>query len=500
MALRLINRLPKKRGWSGGAKVLGKLSVPGRPTSLDDSRARAYCSCSRCGWGLFGHFFPHLSILFSSPSLWETARYRLKYCLKGPLNPKQPTNQHPKKRSLSSITIINNHIFHNATRFSVSVNEDQERLPTFYWLPKLHKKTYKARFIANSSSCTTTELSKLLTSCLTTIKNHVIKYCEKVYERSGENLFWSIKHSCEVLNKLKSLGFRASSLSTYDFSTLYTTLPHNLIKDNLVDLIERTFQREGSLYIACNDRNAFFTSDAVRNYNLWSCQKVCEALTFLLDNIYIRFGSKLYRQIVGIPMGTNCAPLVADLFLFCYERDFMLSLSEDNQSGVIEAFNSTSRYLDDLLNIDNNFFDSMVNRIYPSELQLNKANVSDAEASFLDLHLSISDGFVKTKIYDKRDDFDFDIVNFPFLDGGGRVLRRCWVNFQGRGVLLIWIIIGQGPTALAVGAGGRCLDIFTLIYPFFPLPLSLWETARYRLKYCLKGPLNPKPTNQPTFF
>ena len=144
---------------------------------------------------------------------------------------------------------------------------------------------------------------------------------------------------------------------------------------------------------------------------------MCEALTFLLDNIYIRFGSKLYRQIVGIPMGTNCAPLVTDLFLFCYERDFMLSLSEDNQSGVIEAFNSTSRYLDDLLNSDNNFFDSMVNRIYPSELQLNKANVSDAEASFLDLHLSISDGFVKTKIYDKRDDFDFDIVNFPLLDG-----------------------------------------------------------------------------------
>ena len=123
----------------------------------------------------------------------------------------------------------------------------------------------------------------------------------------------------------------------------------------------------------------------------WVCHRVlvryiihlfCLAVqaAFLLDNIYIRFGSKLYRQIVGIPMGTNCAPLVADLFLFCYERDFMLSLSEENQSGIIEAFNSTSRYLDDLLNIDNNFFDSMVNRIYPSELQLNKANVSDAEA------------------------------------------------------------------------------------------------------------------------
>ena len=88
-------------------------------------------------------------------------------------------------------------------------------------------------------------------------------------------------------------------------------------------------------------------------------------------------------------MGTNCVPLVADLFLFCYERDFMLSLSEDNQSDVIEAFNSNSRYLDDLLNIDNNFFDSMVNRIYPSELLLNEAKVSDTETSFLDLHLSI---------------------------------------------------------------------------------------------------------------
>ena len=134
-----------------------------------------------------------------------------------------------------------------------------------------------------------------------------------------------------------------------------------------MDLIERTFQRECSLYIACHNKNAFFTFDAVRNYNSWSCQKVCEALTFFLDNIYIRVGLKLYRQIVGIPMGTNCAPLVGDLFLFCYERDFMLSLSEDNQSDVIEAFNSTSRYLDDLLNID--FFNSMVNRINPSGLQ-----------------------------------------------------------------------------------------------------------------------------------
>ena len=144
---------------------------------------------------------------------------------------------------------------------------------------------------------------------------------------------------------------------------------------------------------------------------------MCDALYYLLDNIFIRFGSKLYRQIVGVLMGTYCTPLVADLFLFCYEIDFMLSLSDNNQTDIIEAFNSTARYLDDLLNIDNPYFEQMVGQIYPTELQLNKAKSSDTEAPFLNLNLSITNGIVSSKIYDKRDDFNFEIVNFPFLDG-----------------------------------------------------------------------------------
>ena len=86
-------------------------------------------------------------------------------------------------------------------------------------------------------------------------------------------------------------------------------------------------------------------------------------------------------------------------------------------------------------------------------------------------------------------------IDFTFACGGGRVVRWCWVNF-GAGASYNLDTVGQGPTALAGGAGGGCLDIFTLLYPFSPLSPSLWETARYRLGYCLKGPLNPKqPTN-----
>ena len=106
---------------------------------------------------------------------------------------------------------------HTALHFGVKAKVSQDRVPTLHWLPKLHKKTYKARFIANSSSCTLTELSKSLTSCLAAVKKRVIKYCEKVYERSGKNLFWSIKNSGEILDKLKARDFNATSLSTYDF-------------------------------------------------------------------------------------------------------------------------------------------------------------------------------------------------------------------------------------------------------------------------------------------
>ena len=105
----------------------------------------------------------------------------------------------------------------------------------------------------------------------------------------------------------------------------------------------------------------------------------------------------------------------------------MMSLSDDKQADVIDAFNTTSRYLDDILNINNVYFDNMVSQIHPSELQLNKAYTSDTESAFLDLHLSISSDIISTKIYGKRDDFDFEIDNFPILDGDVPCSTSCGV-------------------------------------------------------------------------
>ena len=108
-----------------------------------------------------------------------------------------------EESSIDERSVVYSHSNEIPNKFAVYAKERQDRLPTMYWLTKLHKRPYKA---TNSSSCTTTEISKLLTSCLTAIKAKVIKYCETVYERSGKNMFWPIKNSGEVLSKLKDIG------------------------------------------------------------------------------------------------------------------------------------------------------------------------------------------------------------------------------------------------------------------------------------------------------
>ena len=151
-------------------------------------------------------------------------------------------------------------------------------------------------------------------------------------------------------------------MPTFDFSTLYTTLPHNLIKEKLNDLTEWSFEREDCHTLPVTKETRSLLLNTKIDMNL--CRvKICEALIYLLYNLFIRFGTKLYRQIVGIPMGTNCTPLIADLFSFCYERDFMASLSYKKEAEIIQALNSASRFLDDLSNIDKPYFEGMVGRI-----------------------------------------------------------------------------------------------------------------------------------------
>ena len=171
-------------------------------------------------------------------------------------------------------------------------------------------------------------------------------------------------------------------------------------------------QRDKKRTSVLQTKRAFFSNKKYDSYKCWTCAELCEAFTFL-ENIYmyVQFEGMVYQQIVKIPMGTNCAPLIANLFLFCYERDFMANLQTSKQYDLIDVFNDISRYRDDKFTIDNPEFEKHIFDIYQTELQLNKANTSDKETSFLDLNIISSD--VHTSVYDKGDDFGFPIVNFP---------------------------------------------------------------------------------------
>ena len=139
-------------------------------------------------------------------------------------------------------------------------------------------------------------------------------------------------------------------------------------------------------------------------------------LEFLIDNIFVVFGNQVFQQSVGIPMGTNCAPLLADLFLYSYEAEFIQKLLREKKKSLAVAFNSTFRYIDDVLSINNNDFHSYVDSIYPNELEIKDTTESSMSASYLDILLNIDiNGKLTTQLYDKRDDFSFSIVNFPYL-------------------------------------------------------------------------------------
>ena len=139
-------------------------------------------------------------------------------------------------------------------------------------------------------------------------------------------------------------------------------------------------------------------------------------IKFLVDNIYVRFGGQLFRQTVGIPMGTNCAPLLADLFLHSYENEFLDKLVKEGKRKLARKFSLSYRYTDDLISFNNKSFNEFISDIYPKELTISETTESTSVASYLDLFFTRDENNnISTKLYDKRDAFGFHIVKFPFM-------------------------------------------------------------------------------------
>ena len=234
--------------------------------------------------------------------------------------------------------LIQTHATALADVFNIKLQQKEKNLPQIYWIHKLHKTPYKARFIAGSRSCTTTRLSKLINECLKLVRSHCTAYCKTIRERTGVNSMWMINNLLDVIRTLEEKQLSLTHVSTWDFCTLYTSLPHARLKNQLHDLLERVFHTKGT-----NDRMSM-------RYTYFSCRELCLDIDFLIDNIYVRFGSSVFWQVIGIPMGTNSASLLADLFLHTFEYDFMVKTMKHDITKAIQ-FSNTFRYIDDLFSI-----------------------------------------------------------------------------------------------------------------------------------------------------
>ena len=161
---------------------------------------------------------------------------------------------------------------------------------------------------------------------------------------------WILKNSTNLLSSLGHLGVhRATSIQTFDFSTLYTSIPHDLLKSRMNNIINNAFKHKNGAtrytHIKVSRNKSYFTSDPLNGDNKYTANDICKMIEFLVDNIYVRFGGQLFRPMVGILVGTNCAPLLADLFLYSYENEFLDKLIKKGKRKLARKFNLSYQYI-----------------------------------------------------------------------------------------------------------------------------------------------------------
>ena len=285
----------------------------------------------------------------------------------------------------------------------------------------MHKNPYKHRLIAGSSKCSTKPLSILLTKLLTHIKQSLQKYCETAYSRSGINQMWILKNSKELLDHLNlQISTLSQTSSPSIFRPFYATIPNQKLKSRLATIMRNSFIHKNEnrryKYLVLGRKGPYFVREHCDSKSKYTEEDIIRMLEFLVDNIFVVFAGKVFQQIIGIPMGTNCAPLLADICLYSYEAEFIQSLLSTGRKRLASQFNLTYRYIDDVLSINNPDFENYLGQMYPPELEIKGTTESNTSASYFDLLLSIGrDGQLRTSLYDKRDDFNFHITNFPFL-------------------------------------------------------------------------------------
>ncbi|HVW97146.1 MAG TPA: hypothetical protein VHA56_14340 [Mucilaginibacter sp.] len=360
-------------------------------------------------------------------------------------NPTQSENSAYEISEEGAEVVIARHVYRLKSFYRFT--EVPERLGYLYWMPKLHKVPCSQRFIAAAFACTTTQLSKLLSDCLTKVLATLREKDNANILRTGVRRFFVVSGYEEVVAFLSRWprknrsGFK--QLITGDFSTMYTAIPHQdliekvsivlnevwewVSKSRDVDPVAGQHHERITLRWARGEDNVcewdvtrarsamFEHTDSLHRFTK---SELNTAVQWLIQNTFLVNGSTCRRQRVGIPMGTNCGPALANLYLYAYESAYIDKLAKHSLVQAAE-FHMTFRLIDDVLSIDNRYMAVAIEEpcenggMYPAALALNDTSVSPVEVRFLGMSIIDDDGKLCFNVFDKRREFPFIVCRYP---------------------------------------------------------------------------------------
>ena len=336
-----------------------------------------------------------------------------------------PGNSSPtyKLVNKAAISIIDDNAILVQSILGENLDERSRSLPSIYWMPKMHYTPCRKRFIIASAQCSTKPLSKVVSKLFKHICNQIRNFHNKCTFYKNYNKFWIIQNSFPILEKLDEINQKknAREISTFDFSTLYTKLPHDDLIRVLHEMVDFAFN--GGKFKNKGNRNfltifnhySYWTKKS-HGHNSFSRNKIKQLVTHLITQCHFQFTNLVLRQVIGIPMGIDPAPFWANLYLYYYEEKHVTSLMKSD-SFHARLYKYAARFIDDQCNLnDSGQFKNASQTIYPPELEV-KCEHEGQHATFLELDIVIENGLFVYKLFDKRDEFPFSIVRMPDLSG-----------------------------------------------------------------------------------
>ena len=317
-----------------------------------------------------------------------------------------------------SVELINNCIHSFIKDIGIKTDSTNESLPTIFSSPKFHKPVLKFRYVISYSKCSIRPLAIKVSLGLKAVYSEICRYTKMLNIVTGVSRNWIILNNKPIIDAIESINENgiARNIQTFDFSTLYTNLEHKDIKEALIFIIKLAFRnrksKSESKYISVYDKSSNWVSSHRDSTFAFDESKLIKCIEFLLDNCYFEVGNSIYKQIIGVPIGINPGPYMANLTLWYFENRFINSTYK-SKYHIVKKLSRTFRLIDDITTLNSDGCLAEYYRlIYPSSLTLNKENAIDTCANVLDLEISIKNGKFISKVYDKRDNFNFNIVQY----------------------------------------------------------------------------------------